>query len=778
MKKYITALLPCMVLSLFSGCGQSANVPSPPETELETVSQMTAEIAAPEEPETAQALWAGQYLPWEHKSRGTAGETELLYVDSGVSGSLFWYFGTEPESDGTRVFGPQGEYVLEIYDTSTGECTVKRFSPAELGLDGKLGFLSGMDMQDEKHYMFRWMDYEQNDEGLYYQTADRMVYTDFASDLQTADLWGGYLEEGILQESLAELPLRHSLTCRCDGPGNSYVMSGSSGFYLFSKSGELLLEYKGSGQELTAPLRNPEGDLILPVYNSRERYYEFLLADTAEGELRSLGQIESSSPYIMQLYGMLGDDIYYRSLTETETGAGEGIVRWNIQSGSQELLFDFQAAGIDTGYRTMLALAEGQPLCLRLTKFTEGKPEEWLTTLTEQKSVNDGAIRVADLTGSGKRVSECAVQASLQTPDFHYEYEDASAQETRDRILAELSQGKGPDLLFVSLEDMHMLEEKGLLLDIGELIPGELQEELLPGALEIGTVDGRLLGVPAAVRAETLVVSGDIWSENTWQLEDIIGLMEEGKLNGSIRSPYVMSDYLTPSITVSTLINRSLADSFLIDWENRQSHFDDERFIRLLELTGTDLSGTPQETESWLDDGQNILWGYFTVEHDFLAFFEHIEAENGKIVGYPTEGACGSYLIADGGVLVVNAGIGQKEAAACFLETLLGEEIQSKTSSPCLSVRKLSPEDYLIQEASSRVTYLGGQEVPVYEDGTTALHRAAAFLESCTAPPSGYSQIMGIISEELSAMYAENKSPQTTAEIINSRVQLYLDEGN
>lgn len=33
------------------------------------------------------------------------------------------------------------------------------------------------------------------------------------------------------------------------------------------------------------------------------------------------------------------------------------------------------------------------------------------------------------------------------------------------------------------------------------------------------------------------------------------------------------------------------------------------------------------------------------------------------------------------------------------------------------------------------------------------------------------------LQEELHAMYAEGKSPQTAAEIIDGRVQLYLDEG-
>ncbi|MDE7224903.1 MAG: hypothetical protein K2O34_14145 [Acetatifactor sp.] len=39
-----------------------------------------------------------------------------------------------------------------------------------------------------------------------------------------------------------------------------------------------------------------------------------------------------------------------------------------------------------------------------------------------------------------------------------------------------------------------------------------------------------------------------------------------------------------------------------------------------------------------------------------------------------------------------------------------------------------------------------------------------------------YSQTTMIVAEELDAMYAEQRSPRTTAGIINGRIQLYLDE--
>lgn len=787
MRKYITVLLSFLALTLLSGCGQSADTPSLSEEGGVTAQWRTEGFAAPGKLEDEQIFWTDQYLPWEHKSQTSATGTDRIgCLDSGVCGELFWYFGAEPESDGTFSWPPSGEYVLEIYDTVSGECTVKRFSPAELGLQNELGGLSGMDILDGEHYVLQWVEYEQNEEGMYLKTGEKMVYTDLLGDTRTTDLWDIFLEKGIEQQVYSERPWV-PVRFRCDGNGNIYVTmteeNGNSRFYLFGKDGEILLEQEAPGLSLLEPLRTPDGELIFPVYNSTDKCYEFLWADKSEGELRSLARMETSIYSIVQMYGMLGDDIYYRSRENAENGSGEGIVRWNIRSGMRTFMFGFQTAGIDTGFQTMLALREGQTPFLRLTNNKDGEYKEWLTPLSQQKT-DSADIRVANLTMSEMTkewIAKSTTLASMEDPNFRYVYEDASAQEDRDRLLIELSQGKGPDLMFVSIEDMYMLEEKGLLMDIGELIPQEIREQLLPGALEIGTVNGRLLGVPVGVHAETLVISSDIWQENTWSLEDVITLMEEGKLSGAIRSNYLMGDYLSPELTVVELIVNSLNDSFLIDWENRKCHFDDERFIRLLELTSADLSNVPAGTQNWLDEGENIVWGYFLAVTSFLNFFDHIEKENGLIVGYPTGGACGSYLVAEGGVLVANANIAKREEAACFLKTLLGDEIQSQTNILCLGVRRIDPEYYIAMDESGRLSFFGGDfapEVHIFEDGSTSLHRAETFLEDCVALPPRYPQIIRIVTEELSAFYAGDKSAEATAETIDRRVQLYLDEGN
>lgn len=777
MKKYILFLLSVLALTVFFGCSKPS-VEEESQPSDNAVSWMTEGFAVTEKLEEGQTLWAGQFQPWEHNT--TSG-------DYGVCEELLWYLGAEQREDPDSEL----EYVLEIYDTSLEKSVTKRFSRKELGLEEGLIYLDDMDMPDAEHYVFRWYKYEQDENGMYYQTADGMVYTDLAGTAESVNFWDFYLERGICQEEHTPELYGQYLNWRCDGKGNIGLVHSEykekkvvSSFYLLNRNGETILEYEcAPEQSIRDILRTSEGELILSIYDEKQKCYEFMWADTAERKLRSLVSMKASYNEIAQIYGMLGDDLYYRSEQLSESR----IVRWNVKSGRREPIFDLRAAGLNVGYTTRLALRDGKTPVLHLVKKGKGQTKEWLTVLTEQQPEGTGAIRVADLVGH-EQVSACAVQASLETPNVRYEYEAASAQESRDRILAELSQGKGPELLFVSLEDMYMLEEKGLLLAMDELLPEDLREKLLPGALEIGTLEGKLKGVPVAVQAESLAVAADTWPESTWRLEDVIRLMEEGKLTGALRNePGIMhGGYMEPYLTAIILIQDCLEDSFLIDWEKRKCHFDDERFLRLLKLVSTDLSNLPTDEEVWLNEGRDVLHKYFWGRGEFDSFAQ-MEKENGHLVGFPTEGDCGSYLRADGGVLVVNAGIENKEAAACFLETLLGEELQSKDLPMAITVRKLVPEDYIVEDESGRLWYMRVPDNPdnprheaelkKFQDGDTVIHRYAAFLERCKAAPRRYTQIRTILMEELSAMCGGGKSPEDTADSIQKRVQLYLDEG-
>ncbi len=784
MKKLILAAFSFFVSAMLCGCAgekapssesRQADIPFLPEGE--SASWKVEGFAAPGEIQEGQALWSGEYRAWEKESSFSAAEGEkLIYLDEGVQGAFFWRFSLEERE--IAVSESERKYALELYDAAGGEWTVKQFTQADLGLEGQEGLLVDMDCLDEEHYVFRWVNFAKDEEGMYRQTADCMVYTDLAGDNRAVEMGEALREKKIVPEpEAAEQISLYGFDWCCDGRGRICAGrwdNGSYAFCVFDADGTFLMESEAQTDAVPVfPLRTEGGELIFPVYVNSGKCYEFLWADTEEGVFRTLAKMEASSPCIAKMYGMRGDEIYYEL---SDSMAGKAIVSWNVKSGEQKKVFDIQNAGI-AGYTILLALPQGQSPVLGLMKYGGGIRKAWISDLSEQEPAKkEDGVRVA-LLAPWERGAECAVLASTENPNLHFAVEDALTQEARDRIFAEMTQGKGPDLLFVKREDMYLLAEKGLLADMGGLLDEGQKERILPGALELGTVDGTLCGLPYAVSAHTLMVSEDIWGEDTWRLEDIIALMEAGKLEGAVYSG-MSGRYEAPLMAVLDLVMYGFEDSFLIDWENRKCHFDDERFIRLLELTKTDVSGAVPDREALLKEGKGIVQGWFAYESTFLDFYKSMEKEGGRIVGYPTEGSCGSYLGEVGGMLVVNANAADREAVICFLETLLGEEMKQKMTGNSLSILGLEPEACLVEDESGVLRFFGGKEVPVYEDGTTALHRGADFLESCTAMPRKYYQINSILSEELTAMYSENKPARTTAEIINSRVQLYLDEGN
>lgn len=71
----------------------------------------------------------------------------------------------------------------------------------------------------------------------------------------------------------------------------------------------MILEYRGEKlQTVEEPLRTREGELVFPVWDSRNRRFEYLWADTEGGEMRSLAREGVSSQSIFQMNGMQGND--------------------------------------------------------------------------------------------------------------------------------------------------------------------------------------------------------------------------------------------------------------------------------------------------------------------------------------------------------------------------------------------------------------------------------------------------------------------------------------
>ncbi len=754
-------------LFLMTGCGKTGG-----EQDLQD-GQSAAEwkekgFALSGPVENSQAFWVERYVPWSGEELPyDRGSEEILAAgrDVCLNGKAYrLYTVSEQGSLAAKRF------LLDIYDTNTMERTLKEYSPEELGIEKQGEYSGNMDVLGEQSYALHIMGYSMEDEQLRL-VSDRIMYFGEESEKASADVLPVYLEKGIASEFDDALWL--SGDCFCDQAGNSYVRPADmSGLYILDPSGKLLTEYKcDEGETVGAPMKTEDGELIFTLHGENERICMF---DLESGQLRVLAKLEDE--FVGQLYGMQGQYLYYEG--------SDGIVRWDVVSGTRQLVLDFVRNGIASRGQypqTMLLFRQGKPPVLRVYDGMS-ESDNWLAVLSEEPTETGSAVRIACLETGCERVKTSAVLAGKLDRNYIYSVEEPdslNAGDFRDRIMAELASGGGPDILYVSRRDAGTLQEKGYLGDLSRLVPEETLNSMIPAAVQLGTVDGVLVGVPAGITARSLMVGRDVFEGDTWTLDEMLELMEDGNLEGRILMNS-KSTYYAPLAVVRTLVNYSLEDSFLIDWENRESHFEDERFVKLLECAGKYSGGAYDgQMDERAFGGASLpvevcLWS----PRDIGEFCGSHGAESSHYVGFPTDSGNGNYLDTDG-LLVVKSEPENPEAVSLLLECLLGSRVQGMEdyeSSAALPVTYF-PEDQIRYDDDGKNAWWGEYALTVFEDGSTSLEAANDFLSQCVPAPEADPYLDQIITEELTAYYEEkSRTAEATADVIDRRIQVYLDE--
>ena len=125
------------------------------------------------------------------------------------------------------------------------------------------------------------------------------------------------------------------------------------------------------------------------------------------------------------------------------------------------------------------------------------------------------------LVPSGRKLLRDAAAKLTYDPDGQYAYvytEPEAGEEDAffTRTLADLTAGKGPDILYISPDRLQSLQEKGVLAELTQYLPKETRDSLLPAALSMGTVEGGLYGIPTDFTfVWSLITARETVSEDT-----------------------------------------------------------------------------------------------------------------------------------------------------------------------------------------------------------------------------------------------------------------------
>lgn len=391
------------------------------------------------------------------------------------------------------------------------------------------------------------------------------------------------------------------------------------------------------------------------------------------------------------------------------------------------------------------------------------------------------------------------------------------------KLTTEIISGSVPDIFLTSNLPIDKYAAKGVIADLNTFMDGGnglSRDYFVPQILNALEKDGKLYELPTSFSVTTAYALSSIASQyDTWNVaavQDAMTQLQEGAT--------VFSDGWTKNTALSNCLSRNL--SAFVDWTTGKCEFDSEAFQQLLAFcnsfpaetsdgdgaiayaTSTDLA---VEDAMWESDATRITNGkqlMSTIEmYSFDSYIWNVYAIRDKITftGYPTEDGSGSSF----GLqmpMAISSVTKYPDAAWDFVCSIIKkmntiDENNYYYGFPIsqaafdAEMTDIMTEQYQLDENGEQVDWDGDGEpdkairgsYETMENGETVYKDVYALTQeeldqilgviNSTSSVYDYDQeILDIITDEVAAYFAGDKDVQTTASMIQSRVNLYVQE--
>ncbi len=408
-----------------------------------------------------------------------------------------------------------------------------------------------------------------------------------------------------------------------------------------------------------------------------------------------------------------------------------------------------------------------------------------------------------------QQLREHVINYNRQNPDRRILTTDYAVYNTRenptggtDRLLLDMTTGViSPDLVFGLGEDtiITTLIEEDKAADLYTCMSSEMAADLVGGVKHTYERQGKLTAIPADFQVKTLLAPESIVGDRTdWTLEEMLAI-EESLPEGT---------HLMTRETAEAWLNSGMAYASFVDGKAGTCHFDSPTFEKLLGYINSlpDVTEKSENVYEPYQTGQTIL--YECRYRSIMDYQKDPVVYNGEEyvrIGYPDVGQIlygrGS-IVADtsAAVYLIPQEAQDREAAWDFIAFVLScePEMDIMTSGNIRSLRSqnrkarevFSPYtsfymyngrysrwlgDRKTPDENGRIDGQPGILVPWSEEAFDSFQTWLDEAETKTTAPLP-SEILSIIREEVSVYVSDNRSAADTAEIIQSRVSLWLAE--
>lgn len=554
----------------------------------------------------------------------------------------------------------------------------------------------------------------------------------------------------------------------CDESGNIYLAyNDMQSLLVLDGSGKVVIHQdftQEQGSVLTG-FHSVEGSLILAVNSPLYGETKLVWFDTDNVRLKELVNLKQANLKQFTMYE--NGEIYFLYQSR--------VCKWNVNTGECIPLYSILGSNIPDGFQEYvknIGVMNEEELQLIIQK-AEGL--EYVLLSSDERGKE--SIRLVDFIGQPYlRNSVTSFNLEHGENTIGYETVAWSDEQTWNRTMADLSAGKGPDILCLPAGDDRVmaLYEKGVLNELSDMVPRDVKRHIFPGIMEVGTIGGDYIGVCPEASAYVLITANATWKDEYWSQEDILSLTKE---NVALEGLFADDEKLSALKNLEMLIS-NMNTAGLIDWENGESHFEAETFADIMQTVKELGESDNHNVMKGVEEGTYLAAArYIPSPYVFVELCNHMLSKDLHMVGYPSQQKYIGYWHS-AYLVLVNKESQYKEEISEFLELLLDKENQKKVSHFC--VREDVIRDMLYYDEYVEEWMYGSQP---YKNGTLFkkpdgghyLEEFVTFLKKL-GPAEYDTNIQNIILEEAEAYFYGQKDIKTTVEVIDNRVQLYLDE--
>lgn len=607
---------------------------------------------------------------------------------------------------------------------------------------------------------------------------------------------GGILSQTDITEALGESGRSYVQYFLVDSQDNLYLGTGDSGIVVLNKAGEKQCVIDtGSDNWIQDMGMTREGAIAYSVYDQTTGGLVINLIDPATRKVsktcsnnvpNSWGN-GSMTPGIEKGIMISGNTGLTEYDTETEENAS--VLNWvDCDINRDNMQF-------------YMALEDGRIVVI-MNDYTADKTTSQIVILTKTPSTEVAQKEIITLSAfyADSDVQKAVINFNKTNDQYRIRlntyFGDGGTSEQYEDVIKrfnnDLTSGKGADIFSLDGLNADMLSQKGLLEDLNPYLdqdPELKREDFFQSVLTAYTIDDKLYSIPSSFSVQTVIGKvSDVGNEPGWTLDQLMALVES-KPEGT-----EVFDYSTKSSILQNCLMFNFSN--YVNWSTGECKLDSEDFVKILEFANQfpeeyDYDQEGPSTPSKIASGQLLLMATsFSSVQDYQMYSAMFNNEPINMIGYPAADKKGN-AISGSSSFAINAKSKHKDAAWQFLRSMLTPEFYEKSNIwafPTLisaydkKCQEYMTPEYYTDENGEQVEQSKGSwgwddfNVELYAATQEQVDQITALINKCERTYAYDEQIYSIIEEEAAPYFKGQKNAKEVADIIQSRVKLYVDE--